>query len=184
MSHWCEMIGRIAIRFNFYAKSRRWKISTSTLARRLRLLKHWTLRTVRRGTRVHIENHFYLCSCLYCARDTAADTASRGRCCILPVPGSIDFPRVSSRYSRLNEVTDFQWLAAAWMTGARSLSEFYIKLEFKRHQTCDCARNSRLLSSSRKERRITCKSTLSSLKLKSLRHNELIQHKQAILYVL
>lgn len=31
---------------------------------------------------------------------------------------SIDFPGVSSRCSRLNEVTDFQWLAIARMTDA------------------------------------------------------------------
>ena len=149
------MTGRRAIRFNFHTESRRRQISTSTLFRAaLTLIKKlcdlspncWHGGTC-------IESHFYLCSHLYRACDTAADCVARSRC-ILSVPGSIDFPRVSSRCSRLNEVTDFQWLAAAWMTGARSLSEFYIKLEFKRRQTCDCARNSRLLSSSRKERRV------------------------------
>lgn len=83
-------------------------------------------------------------------------SASHIRRCISSEPaGSIDFPRVSSRCSRLNEVTDFQWLAtAANDRRVRSLSEFYIKLAFKRHQTRDYVRNSRLLSSSRKEERI------------------------------
>ncbi|KAL0125376.1 hypothetical protein PUN28_004487 [Cardiocondyla obscurior] len=59
------------------------------------------------------------------------------------------------------------------MTGARSLSEFYIKLEFKRCQTCDCARNSSspLEQSQRKTEHIT-RTSRAFWFIKSLRHNE------------
>lgn len=65
---------------------------------------------------------------------------------------SIDFPRVSSRCPRLNEVTDFQWPAAAWMTGAL-LANSTLNLHssvIKRATTFE----TRVLSSNREERRV------------------------------
>jgi len=110
----CEIADRKTIRFNFHAESRRRQISTSTLFRTaLTLIKKYIARTLRTtSTEVHASKAIFIYVLIYIVRTTLSRTASRGWRCILS-PSSIDFPRVSSRCSRLNEVTDFQWLAAA-----------------------------------------------------------------------
>lgn len=84
-----------------------WPVSFVTLI----LIKNCTIQATVEG--LYRKPFFYLCS-IYIKRDSTTNCIAVG----VVVGPAIDFPRVSSRCSELNEVTDFQWFAVAWMTAA------------------------------------------------------------------
>lgn len=169
------MTGHKAVRFNFHTVSRgRDKSPWPSFFATLTLIKNCAISTEgagKGGKQEHASRELFLFMFhWYGAISPSGPHRTDG--VVFRRDRSIDFPRVSSRCPRLNEVTDFQWPAAAWMTGAL-LANSTLNLHsnvIKRATTFE----TRVLSSNREERRVLCVRALAvwiSLRLKSSRYN-------------
>lgn len=174
--------GHKAVRFNFHIGSHGgdkspWPpfFATLTLIKNCATSRgQWRRGGGRRAKskNVHRESHFYLCFADIVLYPSSGPHRTVG--VVFRRVRPIDFPRVSSRCPRLNEVTDFQWPAAAWMTGAL-LANSTLNLHSNVIKRAT-AFETRVLSSNREERRILCVRAFGvwvsgSLRLKTPRYN-------------